>query len=208
MRQDLVMVDQDEIVAAAHATCPARADTIAEIADRDRGDQTADEGVVDAPHRRAHVEQRLLQRVAPEQLAPEGAVRRLQLAKALHALRQGEKRDGIAADRAVGTADGAMELQVERGEGRHRDLRHSTHHDRQRLTDGDRRIHVDPAGGGESRNQLELFSDRIEPALDRRYLALDDTRGAVDQQALGRTRGAGQHHDIGDAGNQRQGDEG
>ena len=103
MRQHLVVVDQDEIAAAARA---ARADPVAEVADRDGGDQAADEGVVDAPHRRAHVEQRLLQRRCSRTARPRRcSATSAACESAPCCLRQGEERDGVAGDRAVGTAD-------------------------------------------------------------------------------------------------------
>ena len=146
--------------------------------------------------------------VAPEQLAPEGAVRGLQVAEALEPARQVGQLDGVAADRAVGMADRAMKLQVERAEGGDRHRRRPLHHDRQRLAHGDRRIDVDPAGGHQAGDQLELLGDGIEPVLDRRHLAVDDAGGAVDQQAFGGAGGAGQHDDVGDARDQRQRNEG
>ena len=89
-RQHMVATDEDEIapVAAAHRI----ADEIGEIADGHRGDQAADEGIVDAPHRRAHVDHRLLDGLAPEQGAPESVLRRLELTEALHALRLVDQR--------------------------------------------------------------------------------------------------------------------
>ena len=111
---------------------------------------------------------------------------------------------GVARDHAVGMADRAMELQVERAEGRDRHRGRPAHHHGQRLAHIDRRIDVDPAGGHQRGHQLELVGDRIEPALDQLDLRLDHAAGAVDQQALGRAGGAGQHDDVGDAGDQRQ----
>src|SRR6185312_3721542 len=59
-------------------------------------------------------------------------------------------------------------------------------------------------GGHQGGQQFELLGDGIELVLDRRHLAVDDAGGAVDQQAFGGTGGAGQHHDVGDARDQRQ----
>ena len=202
MRQHLVVVEQDEV--AGIAAVIGIADQRGQVADTDRGDQRADEGVVNAPHRRAHVEHRLLHRRAPEQLAPEGTARGLQVAEALQPARQVGQLDGVAADRAVGTAHRTMKLQVERAEGGDRHRRRPLHHDRQRLAHGDREFDIDPAGGHQGGQQFELLGDGIELVLDRRHLAVDDAGGAVDQQAFGGTGGAGQHHDVGDARDQRQ----
>ena len=64
---------------------------------------------------------------------------------------------GVARDHAVGMADRAMELQVERAEGGDRHRRHPAHHHRQRLAHVDRRIDVEPARGDQRRDQLELL---------------------------------------------------
>ena len=57
MRQHLVASDQDEVAAAA--ALARFADQVGQVADRHGGDQAADEGIVDAPNRRAHIEHRL-----------------------------------------------------------------------------------------------------------------------------------------------------
>ena len=110
--------------------------------------------------------------VAPEQLAPEGARARSAARGSAPARARSSVSEMVSRrDRAVGTAHRAMELQVERAEGRDRHRRHPLHHHRQRLAHGDRRIDVDPAGGRQRGQQLELLGDRIEPALDHRDLA-------------------------------------
>ena len=57
---------------------------------------------------------------------------------------------------------------------------------------------------GESGDQLEMFGDRVEPAPDQGDLGIDDARGAIDQQPFGDGVGVGQHHDVGDAGDERE----
>ena len=68
----------------------------------------------------------------------------------------------------------------------------------------DRRVDVEPAVGGQRGDHLEMLGDGIEPAPDHADLRIDNARGAVDQQPLGGVGGAGQHHDVGDAGDQRR----
>ena len=204
-RQDLVAADEDEV---SPVSAPARiADEVGEIADRHRGDQAADEGVVDAPHRRAHVDHRLLDRLAPEERAPESLLRRLELTEALHALRLGDQRDGFPLDRAVGLAERAMQLEIERGEADRRHRRDPVHHDRQHLAHGDGRFDVDTPAGRQRGDQFKLLAHRIEPAAHQRHLGIDHAGRAVDQQSVRGTGRPGQDHDVGDAGNQRERDE-
>ncbi len=89
-----------------------------------------------------------------------------------------------------------------------RDGRHLLHHDGQRLAHVDGRFDVDAAGGGQRRDQLELFAHRIEPAAHQRHLGIDHARRTIDQQPLGGAGRAGQHDDVGDARDQRERDEG
>ncbi len=202
MRQHLVAPDQDEVAAAA---TPARlADQIGKIADRHGGEQPADEGVVETPYRRAHVEHGLLLERAPEQGAPEGAVRGLQLAELFQPARQVGQRDGAARHLAVGQAQDPVHLEVERREGGARDRRHPGHHHPQRLAHIDARVDVEAAVGGEGCDQLEIFADGFEAIFHQRDLGIDDTRVAVDQQTLGGGGRAGQHHDVGGTRYQRE----
>ena len=73
------------------------------------------------------------------------------------------------------------------------------HHHPQRLAHIDGRVDVEPAVCGESRDQLEMLGDRVEPAPDQGDLRIDDARRPVDQQPFGGAGGAGQHDDVGDA---------
>ena len=63
---------------------------------------------------------------------------------------------------------------------------------------------IEPAMRSESRDQFEMFGDRIQPAPDQGDLGVDDARRPVDQQPLGGAGGAGQHDDVGDARDQRE----
>ena len=206
MRQHLVAADQDEIPAIAAAR--RIADQVGKVADRDRGDQAADEGIVDTAHRRTDIDHRLLDRLAPEQGPPEGVLRQLQLAEAFEAARRVHQRERVAMDLPVGFAHGAVKLEVERGEADRRNRRHLSHHHGQRLTHIDRRFDVDAAGSRQRSNQFELFADRIETAAHQVDLGIDDTGGAVDQQALGSAGRTGQDEDVGNARDQRERNEG
>ena len=130
-------------------------------------------------------------------------LRRLELAEALHPLWLVDERDRFALDPAIGLAHGTMQLEIERGEADRRHRGHLPHHDGQQLAHGDRRFDVDATAGGKGCDQLELLAHRIESVADQRHLGIDHAGGTVDEQPFRGAGRAGQHDDVGDAGNQR-----